>query len=187
MSASLRAVVIAAAVLATTGLSACGAGFTAGTDKVEAGNANGEVGGVLARNLVLVKSPQASPAALAGTLINNGNRPDLLERIELTENTAGARTISLTPALTLAPGAVLPFGSQDEPPLTIPEAASLRVGNFATVVLRFRDAGDLSLSVPIEPRDNEFAEIVPEAPKPTVPARPAQSPDPEDTAPAVKP
>lgn len=187
MSVRLRAVVIAAAVLATPGLSACGAGFSAGTDEVEAGNANGEAGGVLARSLVLVKSPQAAPAALAGTLINNGNRADLLERIELTENTAGARTISLTPTLTLAPGAVVPFGSQNKPPLTIPDASGLRVGNFATVVLRFRDAGDIRLSVPIEPRDKEFAEIVPEVPRPEVPARPATGPETVDTEPAVRP
>ncbi|MGQ0623602.1 MAG: hypothetical protein ACT4PP_02935 [Sporichthyaceae bacterium] len=180
MSASLRALVLATVVLAAPGLSACGAGFTAGTDEVEAGNANGEAADVLARNLVLVKSPQAEPAALAGTLINNGRRADLLERIELTENTAGARTITLTPALTLAPGAVVPFGSQDEPPLTIPFASGLRVGNFATVVLRFRDAGDIRLSVPIEPREREFADIVPESPQePPAPEEPVASATPE--------
>ncbi len=166
MSVVQRAASAVLALALAASLSSCAAGFEAATDKVQADNASGEAGSVLARALVVVKSKNAIPAALAGTLINRGPQNDVLERIELTENTPGARTITLTPDLTIRAGEVLPFGTEGNAPLTVPDAADLRVGNFADLVLRFRTAGEIRLQVPVVVRSGFYADIVPSAPPP---------------------
>lgn len=161
---ALRGVAAAFAVAALPALSACGSGFDAATEKVEADNAAGEAGSVIARAIVLVKSRNATPAALAGTLINQGQTPEVLELIELTEATPGARTITIEPNLTLRPGEPVALGTEGTDPLTIAQAAGLRVGNFANVVLRFRNAGEIRLDVPIEARTGFYSDIVPSTP-----------------------
>lgn len=164
MSRTLRVASAALTLAALPALSACGSGFNASTNKVQADNAAGEAGDVLARAIVLVKSRNALPAALAGTLINRGDRPEVLERIELTESTPGARTITIEPGITLRPGVPLALGTEGVDPITVAEAGGLRVGNFALVVLSFRTAGDISLQVPIETRSGFYSDIVPSAP-----------------------
>lgn len=163
-SVAKRVATAALVLAAVPGLSACAAGFTAATDKVTADNAAGETGELLVRNLVLVKAPKASPAALAGTLINQGTADDVLERIELTEQTTGARTITVSPNLTLKPDGIVRWGTAGSAPLTVTDAGSLRVGNFAEVVLRFRTAGEIRLQVPIVPNTGFYSDIAPSTP-----------------------
>lgn len=193
MSVVQRAATAVLAVALVSGLSSCAAGFTSATDKVQADNASGEAGSVLARAIVLVKSKNAIPAALAGTLLNKGTQNDVLERIELTEDTAGARTITLTPDLTLSPGEVIAFGAEGNDPITVPDAADLHVGNFADVVLRFRTAGEIHLQVPVVVRSGFYADIVPSVPpafvkdtkpidEPTIAGKKSPKPTKDETA-----
>lgn len=143
------------------GLTACGAGFEAETRLVQADNTGGATNGLLARAIVVVKGKQALSAALAGTLINRSNRADVLSVVTLTDRTPGAPTITVNPNITLEPGQLLPMGVGEFPPITIPDARSLKVGNFVDVVLQFRDAGALHLQVATADRILFYSEVIP--------------------------
>lgn len=166
MTARRRIGAAALVLAAAPALSACGAGFSAATDKVEADNASGAAGGLLARAVVVVKDPAAIAAAFAGTFINNGEATDVLTSIDLTENTVGARTVTVTPNIVLTPGQVVALGAGEREPVTVPNATGLRAGRFANVVLRFRDAGVISMQAPIAAPSEVYAEITP-SPRPT--------------------
>jgi hypothetical protein len=157
-----RAVTAAVLIAATVSLSGCsGSGFSAQVDDVRADNAAGQVHDVLARAVVLVKGQAAPAAALAGTLINAGDRSDQLQTITLTDTAPGSPTVTLSPNLTLDPGQLLNLGVNGSPPITVPDASSLRLGDFVNVVLHFRNAGDLTLSVACVDRTYYFSDVLP--------------------------
>lgn len=152
------------ALALTTGLSACGggSGFDAATRLIEPDNASGETRTetVLARAIVLVKSANAPAAALAGTIINRGDKADTLDSI-LIEPARGAQPLTLKPNLALNPGQVLALGTEAAAPLTIADGGALKVGHFALVTMRFRTSGDIKMEVPVEVRDGYYSSIVP--------------------------
>jgi len=157
-----RTLPAAALVLALVpGLAACGAGFDAETQFVEADNANGRVNDVLARAMVLVKGKQAPSAALAGTIINRSSKSDVLTTVTLTDVNPGATTVTVSPNLPLAPGQLLPLGVGEFKPLTIPDARALKVGNFTNVVLTFKEAGQLKLQVETKDRTFFYEDVTP--------------------------
>lgn len=177
------------ALAALPGLVGCGAGFEAETQLVRPDNANGEVNGVLARALVLVKGKQASSAALAGTLINRSGRADVLSTVTLSDATAGATTVSVSPNLALAAGQLVPLGVGQFKPITIADARTLKVGNFTNVVLTFKEAGPLRLQLETVDRTLFFEDVTPEG---NVPAGQAKQkietkPPVKEAKPAVKP
>jgi hypothetical protein len=150
-------------IAATLALSGCGEGFSAQVDQVRADNAAGQAHDVLARAIVLVKGQAAPAAALAGTLINAGNRSDQLQTITLTDTAPGSPTVTLTPNLTLSPGQLVNLGVGNSPPITVPDATSLRLGDFVDVVLHFRNAGDIPLTVACVDRTNYYSDVLPSA------------------------
>lgn len=164
------------------GLAGCGAGFEAETQFVKPDNANGEVNGVLARALVLVKGKQASSAALAGTLINRSGKADVLTTVNLTDATPGATGLSISPNLALAPGQLVPLGVGQFKPITIPDARALKVGNFTNVVLVFKEAGPLRLQLETVDRTFFFEDVTPEGNAPA-----GQAKQKIETKPVVKP
>ncbi|MGQ0464077.1 MAG: hypothetical protein ACT4QG_02035 [Sporichthyaceae bacterium] len=188
-----RTLTAAALVLALVpGLAACGAGFEAETRLVKADNANDEINGILARNMVIVKGKQAPSAALAGTIINRSNKPDVLTTVTFTDVNPGATTISLSPNIQLQPGQLLPLGVGEFKPITIPDARAIKVGNFTNVVLTFKEAGQLRLQVETKDRTFFYEDITPEGAAPAGQAKqkidtkaPADS-APTDKAPAAK-
>jgi hypothetical protein len=158
-----RAAAAAAIVLASvSGLSACG--FNAATDKIQADNAQGStpMGSVIARNLVLVKSPNAIAAALAGSLINKGTSPDTLETVTLTPDAEpGAQPVVLHPNLTLAPKSVVQWGTVGHDPLTVPNAQNLKLGHFVDLLLHFKTAGDVKVQIETHKREGFYADVLP--------------------------
>jgi len=145
-------------------LAGCGAGFGSAVDKVVANNAAGEVNGVLARAIVIVKGRQATAAALAGTLINRSRQDDVLQTIMLTDEAPGSATITVTPDLPLAAGQLLPLGIEAHQPITVPDARSIIVGDFVRVVMHFRQAGDLHLEVAAADRTYFYSDVIPTPP-----------------------
>jgi hypothetical protein len=145
-------------------LSGCGAGFNSAVDEIVPDNAAGQVNGILARALVLVKGQGAPSAALAGTLINRSNHDDVLTTITLTDDAAGSQSVSLAPNIALAAGQVLPLGAEQRPPITVPDARAINIGDFVNVVLHFQSAGDLRLQVAAAERKYFYADEVPTAP-----------------------
>ncbi len=154
------------ALVLLPGLSACGAGFEAETQLVAGDNGNGEVNGVLARAMVLVKGKQSPAAALAGSLINRSNKADVLTTVTLTDHTPGSAPVTISPNLPLAAGALIPLGTGDFKPLSIPNAQALKVGNFADLVLTFREAGPLRLQVETKDRTYYYEDVTPEGAAP---------------------
>jgi hypothetical protein len=157
---SLTAGLIALALL--PGLAACGAGFEAQTLDVQADNAAGEVNGVIARAIVIVKGKNSPTGALAGTLINRGDKPDTLTTITLTDHSPGAQSVTISPNLILNPGQLVPLGVGEFKPITIPDARSIKVGNFTDVVLTFKEAGVLRLQVETKDRTFFYSDVIPE-------------------------
>jgi hypothetical protein len=165
---SNRAVPAAVLIAATLALSGCGEGFSAQVDDIRADNAAGQAHDVLARAIVLVKGQAAASAAMAGTLINAGNRSDVLQTITLTDTAPGSTPITLSPNLTLQAGQLLSLGNGDSPPITVPGASALRVGDFINVVLHFRSAGDIPLQVACVDRTYQYSDVLPTTtPEPT--------------------
>jgi len=158
---SSRARTAAVLIAATLPLSACGAGFSSQVDEVKADNAAGQAHDVLARAIVLVKGQAATSAAIAGTLINAGNRRDQLQTVTLTDSAPGSPTITLNPNLDLDPGQLIKLGVGDSPPITVPDATSLRVGDFVDMVLHFRNAGDIKFEVACVDRTYFYSDVVP--------------------------
>jgi hypothetical protein len=156
-----RAVIAALSIAVALSLSACGQGFSPQVNDVRADNASGQAHNVLARAIVLVKGQAAPAAALAGTLINAGDRKDQLQTITLTDTAAGSPTITLTPNLNLDPGQLVNLGVGDSPPITVPDASSIRVGDFVNVVLHFRTAGDIALQVACMDRTYYYSDVLP--------------------------
>jgi hypothetical protein len=154
---------IATVLLACTfpTLAACGAGFTTDVDEVRAENAAADLGGILARDIVVVKAPQATSAALAGTLINRGQHDDTLQTIAITDDAPGSATITITPNLAIAAGQLVPLGAESHQPLTITDAHGINVGDFLEVVMHFAQAGDMRMQVATADRAFYFSSIGP--------------------------
>jgi hypothetical protein len=94
-------------------------------------------------------------------LINAGDKTDQLQTITLTDTAPGSPTLTLTPNLNLDPGQLISLGVGDSPPITVPDASSLRTGDFVAVVLHFRSAGDISLTVACVDRTSYYSDVLP--------------------------
>jgi len=176
---SHRALTSAVLIAILLPLGGCGSGFSSQVDDVQADNAAGQVHGLLARAIVLVKGQAATSAAIAGTLINSSNRSDQLQTISLTDTAPGSPTVTLTPNLNLKPGQVISLGVGSTPPITVPDATALRLGDFINVVLHFRNAGDMALQVACVDRTNYYSDVLPVAtPTPTPSSTPSATPSP---------
>jgi hypothetical protein len=132
-----------AAALAVT-LSACGAGFDAGTNQVRrvTNGSDGNVGSVAVRNLLLLQDGASPPTtSLTGAFVDNSDQIDQLTGVQVAE--AGA--ITLDPITVPARGIVTP-GSGDHPAINVPDA-TFRPGRNIDVTLTFKNSGQLTMSV----------------------------------------
>lgn len=168
----LIATALAACIIPT--LAACGAGFHPEVDDVTGSNADGNVGGILARDIVVVKAPQAAGAAMAGTLINNGSQNDILQTVSFTDDAPGSQTFTISPNRALPAGQVVPLGAEGDQPIAIPSAQAINVGDFVNVTMHFAQAGDMHMQVAAADREYYYAGIGP-APSPTAAATQADA------------
>ena len=132
-----------AAALALT-LSACGAGFDAGTNQVRrvTNGSDGDVGSVAVRNVLLLQDGASPPTTtLTGALVDNSDRSDQLTAVKVGE--AGAVTLD---PITVPARGIVTLGSGDTPGINVPDA-TFRPGRNITVTLTFRDSGQLTMSV----------------------------------------
>lgn len=132
-----------AAALAVT-LSACGAGFDAGTNQVRrvTNGSDGDVGSVAVRNLLLLQDGASPPVTtLTGALVDNTDATDQLTAVKVGE--AGAITLS---PITVPARGIVTLGSGDTPAITVPDA-TFRPGRNIPVTLTFKNSGELTMSV----------------------------------------
>jgi hypothetical protein len=142
------------------GLVGCEAGFDSQSYLIDPDNAEARVGGLLVRNLVMVKAEEGEAAGIAGTFVNTGSTADVLESVQI-EGTEGSSATSVTPGLELPPGRAVAVGSGASPPLVVPDAQQLRVGTFVTMTLTFREAGTAELKVPLEEASTYYGTVAP--------------------------
>jgi len=186
------ALAAAFAVVLGVGISGCGAGFEAQSYAVDPDNAEASVGGVLVRNLVMVKAEEAPVAGIAGTFVNNAGTTDVLETVQI-EGSEGSSSglsgaLSVTASLELPARSAVTVGAGDAPALVVPDAEQFKVGTFVTMTLTFREAGAVELKVPLEDASSYYASVPP-TPTPTVTdlGTPTGEPAPGETTPLEPP
>jgi hypothetical protein len=137
------AVLSCGAALAVT-LSACGAGFDAGTNQVRrvTNGSDADIGSVAVRNLLLLQDGASPPTTtLTGALVDNTDETDQLTAVKVAE----AGPITITPINVPARG-IVTLGSGQTPGITVPDA-TFRPGRNILVTLTFKNSGELTLSV----------------------------------------
>lgn len=200
-STSRRKLFAAVALLAAApALAACGAGFTANTTKPYAPVEGAALisDGAYGKNGIHVPQayilgPQSGSQLAAGSsmplylwLVNNAENADTLTAVGVDGNTATSVRISGTVSLT--PGTLVNT-SQPVPQIVVDGLKRpLLGGETVTVTLKFANAGDITLNVPVVARSREYANL-PTAPAPTPTpsasvspaASPAATPEPSAT------
>ncbi|MGW0808619.1 hypothetical protein [Nonomuraea sp. NPDC002799] len=133
--------------------------------------ANADVGtGVHVRNAFLLNGTDpASPAPEQGlfvVLINEGHRPDQLERITL----EGGGTVRLPGPIALPPNQ--PVGVGERPLFTV---SGVR-GTTVPMTFLFRNAGPVRIIVPVKLKTGQFASLNPSPAEPASPMSAATAP-----------
>lgn len=166
VSAAVAAVVT---VLLTAGCTETGVDTGKGLPQNE--GANADVKGVVhLRNAFLLDGQDpASPApqqALYAVIINNGGKPDQLQRVTVN----GGGSVQLTGAVNLPPNQAV--GTNEQPIGTV----SGIKGNEVPMTFSFRDAGNLSVIVPVKIKAGQYGSLSPSPSAPPTPAPPGNSP-----------
>jgi len=182
-----RGVAVAALALALSATGAgCGAGFDPAVNLVQPSNVDAELGDLLARGLVLVKSEDGAAAALVGVLVNRGAQADTLTGIQVGESAAAP---TLQPSLALPPGQAVQLGGAEGEQITVAGATDLELGHFVPVTLTFGNAGDLQVDLLVENAGHFYRQYAPEgSPAPTgeptadSTAEPTPTPEPTPTS-----
>jgi hypothetical protein len=174
VSRSIRrgALAAAVAVMTCTVLSGCASGFSAETTQIKdvAEGANGSVGDINLRNMLLVTSEDQSTAGVVGAIVNHGSAEDSLTAVTVD----GVSATGGLPA-PVEPNQLLILGSQKgQVQVTVSDIKS-KPGDMANVVLKFRDAGDVSLQVLVEPPVEGYKSWAP-SPSPSPSASVSPSP-----------
>lgn len=155
-----------AALAACAALTLAGCG-TVGHDDIPvsvADGAYGQANGVLLRNVFVLGPtpgqtiPQDGSVAVFAGIVNNGDRPDRLVRVAA-PGFAGKATVT-------GGGLDVPVhrlvGTGPEPPVTLTKlAAPLRGSPTVRLTLTFRDAGPVTLSVPVMSNQGAFTTFSP--------------------------
>jgi hypothetical protein len=187
VSRSLRrgALAATALVFSLASLSACGAGNNAQTLGVKPDNAATSIGVITIQNAVVVTQPEADaegPAAVTGTVFNNGTSAQTLDSVSLPGTRA---SVKLSPA-------------KGSGPITVPGHGSVRIGGEGNasavidngreaakngdaqqVVFTFSDTGDVGLRVFVFPSEGYYEGINPSAlpsPEQTPSGTPGETP-----------
>ncbi|MDH2426987.1 copper chaperone PCu(A)C [Sphaerisporangium sp. TRM90804] len=203
-STSRRRVILVTALLAAApALAACGAGADANTSNAyapteasvliasdDSGKTYGSKGIKIPQAFLLGPEPGAQIAVggslpLFMTMVNYGGRPETLSGIAVADQSV---TSVRTPgSITLPPGRLVNTGRPVSQFVVEGAKKPFSGGETVALVLRFANAGDVRLTVPVITRSREFASLAPAAPaaspstSPT-PASPASPAAPETTA-----
>ncbi|MDB1088011.1 DUF461 domain-containing protein [Streptomyces sp. ACA25] len=182
MSSSLRRGVLAATIaFSILPLTACGAGFDAGTDQVNPNHAWAETDSIRIQNVtVLLSEDQDGPASVIARIFNNGDEDQTLEGIAVADSGAQA---DLTPAegeseIVVPSGGWVALGGDGNAAAVFedPRAAELSLGAAPRMVFDLSTSGSAEMHPRVVPVTGDFAYNEGWGPSP------APAPDPEEEA-----
>jgi len=152
---SARITVIAMSLVLLTG---CGAGPNAPTRLIKqvTDGVEKQVGEVKLLHLLLVKQPDGS-AVLVGTVINNGQSPDLI-----TNMTANGIPAQVSPTTLLAsPEQPLIFAGESANAIAVFPGLNVKPGRHASLQITLRNSGSVTVDTLVRNRIGEFANVGP--------------------------
>lgn len=152
---SARITVIAMSLVLLTG---CGAGPNAPTRLIKqvTDGVEKQVGEVKLLHLLLVKQPDGS-AVLVGTVINNGQSPDLI-----TNMTANGIPAQVSPTTLLAsPEQPLIFAGESANAIAVFPGLNVKPGRHASLQITLRNSGSVTVDTLVRDRIGEFANVGP--------------------------
>ncbi|MEV0614352.1 hypothetical protein AB0I81_13580 [Nonomuraea sp. NPDC050404] len=150
----MRSIVSAVIVVALASAGCANAGFDKANSTPQNEGANADVGTTLSlRNAFLLGSADpATPAAqqpLYAVLVNDGGRPDQLERVTV----EGGGSVRLAGPVTLQPGQA--YGTGNRPIGTVSGAR----GDTVPMTFTFREAKSVRVMVPVKPKTGQYAQL----------------------------
>lgn len=149
------AIVIAMSLVLLTG---CGAGPNAQTRLINqvTDGVETKVGDIKLRHMLLVKQSDGS-AVLVGTIINNGENPDLI-----TNMTVNGIPAQVSPAtLVVTPKLPLVFAGDSATALAVFPALNIKPGRHVSLQITLRNSGSVTLETLVRDRSGEFANVGP--------------------------
>jgi hypothetical protein len=152
---SARITVIAMSLVLLTG---CGAGPNAPTRNIKqvTDGVEREVGDIKLLHLLLVKQSDGS-AVLVGTVINNGQSPDLITN--MSANGIGAQVSPGT--LIATPEQPLIFAGESANALAVFPGLNVKPGRHASLEITLRNSGSVTVDTLVRDRIGEFANVAP--------------------------
>lgn len=183
-----RVIAVTALLAAAPALAACGAGTDANTSNAYApteanvlisgdgaAKTYGRNGIKIAQAFLLGPDPGSKIAAggslpLYLSMVNYGTAPDNLEGIAVTDQSA--TSVKSPGSITLPPGKLVNTGRPASQVFLQGTQRPLSGGESLALVLRFTNAGDVQLNVPVITRSREFAGL---------PLAPTEAPTPAPT------
>ena len=146
---------IASALLTLTG---CGAGPNAQTRLIKqvTDGVEKQVGDIKMLHMLLVKQSDGS-AVLVGTLVNNGQTPDMISNM-----TVNGTPAQIAPAmLILTPEEPLIFAGESANALAVFPGLNVKPGRHVTLEVTLKNSGPVKLETLVRDRVGEFANVGP--------------------------
>lgn len=133
-------------------------GLSGGSDLIEGTHAEFDIGEILFRGLLVVaERKDADRVTLAGTVINEGSRADVLESVSV--GPAGYAGTG-HPRVELPPDVPVGLGPTGSVQIVLLDPADIyRVGDFVPLTLRLRDAGQITHQVLVEDAADYLAPV----------------------------
>jgi copper(I)-binding protein len=198
-----RVIAVAALLAAAPALAACGAGSDANTSNAYApteanvlidsngtSKTYGRNGIKIAQAFALGPDSGAQIAAggsvpLYLSMVNYGTAADTLEGVAITDKSA--TTVRSRGPITLPPGQLVNTGRPASQVILEGTQKALRGGESLSLTLRFTNAGDIAMTIPVITRSREYASLSPApsaVPSPTITPAPSLSatPSPDPSA-----
>lgn len=139
-------------------LTGCGAGPNAPTRLIKqvTDGVEREVGDIKLLHLLLVKQSDGS-AVLVGTVINNGQSPDLITNIS-----ANGIPAQISPtALIATPEQPLIFAGESANALAVFPGLNVKPGRHVSLQIALRNSGSVTVETLVRDRIGEFANVSP--------------------------
>lgn len=190
-STSRRKVIAVAALLAAVpALAACGAAADANTsdayapteanvliDREGGGKVYGRNGIKIAQAFLLgpdsgANIPAGGSLPLYLTMVNSGSAADTLVGVGVADQSAAS--VKAPGSISLPPGKLVNTGRPASQVVLEGTKKALYGGETVTLTLKFTNAGDVDMTVPVITRSREFASL---SPAPSTAASPAATPD----------
>jgi len=171
---SVRGLAAAGVLLAVVPLAAaCGAGFTADSQRVKPDSGAGGSGSLLVNNVWVVVDERANYAQVIGAVANSGGTPDRVTGARASgvpahvtgEVTAGTnacnRTLVVAGSVIVPPNRSVGFGRPGCPQLALLGSIRFRPGRVASVTLMFAQAAPVTVNAQIVSDTGLFTEYKP--------------------------